>query len=43
MFISLNYISLFIADMILSIVNLWDLNDLNEDDEQLLKFLKNQL
>lgn len=43
MFISLNYISLFIADMILSIVKLWKLNDLNEDDEQLLKFLRNQL
>ena len=43
MFISLNYISLFIADMILSIVKLWNLNDLNEDHEQLLKFLRNQL
>ncbi|UKB83344.1 DUF5677 domain-containing protein [Chryseobacterium sp. MEBOG06] len=43
MFISLNYISLFIADMILSIVKLWNLNDLNKDDEQLLKFLRKQL
>ncbi|MFP3833080.1 hypothetical protein [Chryseobacterium sp. SIMBA_028] len=43
MFISLNYISLFIADMVLSIVKLWNLNDLNEEDEQFLKFLRNQL
>lgn len=43
MIISLNYVSLFIADMILSIVNLWNLNDLNDDDKQFLKFLKNQL
>ncbi|MCT3786919.1 hypothetical protein HZQ67_06015 [Elizabethkingia anophelis] len=43
MFISLNYISLFIADMLLSVIKLWNLNNLNEDDKEFLIFLKNQL
>jgi len=42
-FVSLNYISLFIADMILSVVDLWNISDLKEDDKRVLEFLKNQL
>ncbi|WP_346986576.1 hypothetical protein [Chryseobacterium sp. POE27] len=43
LFVSLNYISLFIADMILSVIDLWKINDLKENDKRLLEFLKTQL
>jgi hypothetical protein len=43
MFISLNYVSQFIANMILSVNDLWNLNDLSINDDQFLRDLSNQL
>lgn len=43
MLISLNYVSLFISSMILSVNQLWKLNVLNRKDKQFLETLSNQL
>lgn len=43
MFISLNYTSIFIADIIYSIINLWNINDIDDNDINFIKFFRNQL
>lgn len=43
MFLSLNYISKFISNMILSIIELWKLTDINLEDLEFLKKLNKEL
>lgn len=43
MLISLHYISQFVANMILSVIELWELDDINIDDKIFLDNLSNQL